>query len=255
MAIIYNGTQLSSLKYNGKNVDVVWVCDTSTTCCTKVFPSEPYCMPVSIIGFCDICSVYCCGASGSFGVTMLGGKPLCLYAWDISDDRRALSAVLNASITPVNFAVLRFDTSDFIGCTLEAETSYVSAMLCMTSKCCMSGTGASNVYSINTNETTLLDNGNTHSAVISGATTNIVLASPNSCVCAVVYDSDWNNCFSNFIRNVCDIKTCVFPFYIPHGEIPYCSACITVRIKDSANNVILCGMYCPIITCTCVVLN
>lgn len=250
MSIIYNGTPVRSLKYNGENVSVVWVCDTSTTCCTKVFPSEPYCMPVSIVNCCDICSVYCYGASGSFGANMLGGQPLCLYA--CSD---ALTASLNASSTPVNFAVLCFDTSDFVGCKLEISTEYVSAMLCMTSKCCMSGTGASNVYSVNTNETSLLDNGNTHSAVISGATTNIILASPDSCVCAVVYDSDWNNCFSNFIKNVCAIHTCVFPFYIVPGEIQYCDAHIYVRIKDSADNVILCGTYCPIITCTCVVLN
>lgn len=250
MAIIYNGTQLSKLTYNGTNVDVVWVCDTSTTCCTRVFPSEPYCMPVSLVNFCDICSVYCYGASGSSGSIMLGGQQLCLYA--CSDE---LIASLNASSTPVNFAVLCFDTSDFIGCKLETETSYVSAMLCMTSKCCMSGTGASNVYSVNTNVTSLLDNGNIHSAVISGATTNIILASPDSCVCAIVNKTEWNNCFSNFIRNVCNVSTCVFPFYVPPGEVSYCDACITVRIKDSADNVILCGMYCPIITCTCVVLN
>lgn len=250
MAIIYNGTTLSSLKYNGTNVDVVWVCDTSTTCCTKVFPSEPYCMPVSIVNFCDICSVYCYGASGSFGSLFLGGQQLCLYACSDS-----LIASLNASSTPVNFAVLCFDTSDFIGCKLEISTEYVSAQLYMTSKCCMSGTGSSNVYSANTNVTSLLDNGNTRSTVISGATTNVVLASPNSCVCNIMNCSDWNNCFSNFTKNVCDIKTCVFPFYYDSETGEYCSSCITVRIKDSADNIILCGMYCPVITCTCVVLN
>lgn len=47
MAIIYNGTPLTKLTYNGVNVGAVWVCDTRTTCCTKVFPetslSYSYC--------------------------------------------------------------------------------------------------------------------------------------------------------------------------------------------------------------------
>ena len=38
MAIIYNGTTLNGLTYNNTTVREVWVCDTSTATCTKVFP-------------------------------------------------------------------------------------------------------------------------------------------------------------------------------------------------------------------------
>lgn len=40
MAIIYNGTTISqdhTIKYNNTDVTEVWVCDTSTACCTKVW--------------------------------------------------------------------------------------------------------------------------------------------------------------------------------------------------------------------------
>lgn len=42
MSIIYNGTDLSALTYNGIELTDVWVCDTSTTCCIKVFPTITY---------------------------------------------------------------------------------------------------------------------------------------------------------------------------------------------------------------------
>lgn len=42
MSIIYNGTELSSLTQNGTELTEVWVCDTSTTCCIKVFPTITY---------------------------------------------------------------------------------------------------------------------------------------------------------------------------------------------------------------------
>lgn len=40
MAIIYNGTTISqdhTIKYNDQDLAEVWVCDTSTACCTKVW--------------------------------------------------------------------------------------------------------------------------------------------------------------------------------------------------------------------------
>lgn len=42
MAIIYNDTELTSLTYNGTELSEVWVCDTSTTCCTLVYKSYDY---------------------------------------------------------------------------------------------------------------------------------------------------------------------------------------------------------------------
>lgn len=42
MAIIYNGTELNTLTYNGTELTGVWVCDTSTACCIKVFPETTF---------------------------------------------------------------------------------------------------------------------------------------------------------------------------------------------------------------------
>lgn len=38
MAIIYNGTELTSLKFGDTQLTTVYYCDTRTTCCTLVFP-------------------------------------------------------------------------------------------------------------------------------------------------------------------------------------------------------------------------
>ena len=56
MAIIYNGTNLTNIKFGDTNLTAVWFCDTSTSCCTLVFPkitgiTVPDCIQV---GFPDI---------------------------------------------------------------------------------------------------------------------------------------------------------------------------------------------------------
>lgn len=40
MAIIYNGTKLTSVVYNGVDLDNVWVCDIATASCTLVFTKD-----------------------------------------------------------------------------------------------------------------------------------------------------------------------------------------------------------------------
>lgn len=42
MAIIYNGTQLTNIKFGDTNLKEVWVNDTSTTCCTLVWTDVDY---------------------------------------------------------------------------------------------------------------------------------------------------------------------------------------------------------------------
>lgn len=237
MAIIYNGTPISSLKYNGENVDVVWVCDTSTTCCTKVFYPPERTIAASIVcPYSDIDSVYCYGATGSFGNNAICGQQLCLYACT-----EYLCAYANTSYSSLCFASLCLDTSDFLGCTLEIETCNVAALLRLTSRC-PTGTGGC-TGAIAT--TTFIDDGNTRSTVISGATTCINLISPSSCVYGCMCCANFGSYFSNFVKNVCYIDTCINDFWLSPDDGTWCYASIYVRIKDSADNVILCGTYKP----------
>ncbi len=236
MAIIYNGTQLSKLTYNGKNVDVVWVCDTSTTCCTKVFYPPEHTMAVSIIcPYNDIKSSYCYGATGSFGNTTICGQQLCLYACT-----EYFCAYLNTSSSSLCFASLCFDTSDFIGCKLEIETDCITGALKLISRCPSGVVGCEfGIY-----DTSLIDDGNTRSTIISGATTCINLIASSSYVCACMCCSNYGAYFPNLVKNVCCIGTCIPDYYLnPQGQ--WINPHIYVRIKDSADNVILCGMYCP----------
>lgn len=246
MAIIYNGTTLSNLTFNGVNVSSAYVCDTSTGCFTRVFPDNyEYCMPTSIIcHYNDIDSVYCYGASGSFGDNAICGQQLCLYACT-----EYFCAYLDTSSTSLCFASLCFDTSDFIGNTLEIETCNVAAQLNLTSRCeyCH---GCGCTAAINT--TTLIDDGNIRSTAISGATTCVNLISPSNCVYGCMCCCNFGACFQNFVKNVCRVDTCIFYFWLIPEE-GFKNSCIYVRIKDSAGNILLCGTYIP--TCACVVLN
>ena len=243
MAIIYNGTQLSSLKYNGKNVDVVWVCDTSTTCCTKVFYPPQRTIAASIIcPYSDVKSSYCYGATGSFGNTTICGQQLCLYSCP-----EYFCTYLDTPYSSLCFASLCLDTSDFVGCTLEIETCNIAAYVRATSRC---STGVSCTAALGF--PALLDDGNTRSTVISGTTTCINLIAPVSYVCSCTYCGNWGSYFRNFVNNICYIDTCISDYWLNNvGE--WVNACIYVRIKDSADNVILCGAYCP--TYSQVVLN
>lgn len=245
MSIIYNGTPISSLKYNGENVDVVWVCDTSTTCCTKVFYPPEYCMATSIIcPYSDIKSSYCYGATGSFGNTTICGQQLCLYSCP-----EYFCVCLDTSSSSLCFASLCFDTSDFIGCKLEIETCNVFAMVRLTSRC---PTGTVD-YDAAMNCGSLLDDGNVRSTVISGATTCINLIASTSCVYGCMCCSNFGEYFRNFVNNICYIDTCIYDWWLSPTGGGWCCACVYVRIKDSADNVILCGTYIP--TYTQVVLN
>lgn len=44
MSIIYNGTRVSSIKFNGVNVQTVYYCNTQDGSCTKVFPDNCVCV-------------------------------------------------------------------------------------------------------------------------------------------------------------------------------------------------------------------
>lgn len=243
MAIIYNGTPVSSLKYNEENIDVVWVCDTSTTCCTKVFYPPQRTIAASIIcPWNDISSVYCYGATGSFGNTTICGQQLCLYSCP-----EYFCTYLDTSSSSLCFASLCLDTSDFVGCTLEIETCNVAAYVRATSRC---STGVSCTAALGF--PALLDDGNTRSTVISGTTTCVNLIAPVSYVYSCTYCGNWGEYFRNFVNNICYIDTCISNYWLNNvGE--WVNACIYVRIKDSADNVILCGTYIP--TYSQVVLN
>lgn len=62
MAIIYNGADLSTLTYNGTRVTEVYVCDTSTTCCIRVFPKTityDYCAFDYSVNLDFTCNMHC----------------------------------------------------------------------------------------------------------------------------------------------------------------------------------------------------
>lgn len=143
MSIIYNGTDLSDLVYKGVNISEVYVCDTSTTCCVRVFPKTVtynYCAFDYSVNLDFTCSMHCYCTAGWHG---------CLTNGNSNSYNKLCIVVAGGS-----------GTGDFNG-GIKCGHWYTTNTCCVdaspTCVYCKSGTSCIQVYTLSTWQTNALN--------------------------------------------------------------------------------------------------